>query len=156
MTPTPEQVKEAAELAYRILNDEIPLQEGIDAITQALAARDEEIARLKAGVAEHGRAARALAESNGGTTSEDSRLRTCGQHPTLGDVTLHGSRACGRLLSIVDLYRCANCQTAFCRACIQRHFADETPEAREALRKAELAAEEDFYEADVPENGASE
>jgi hypothetical protein len=72
--------------------------------------------------------------------SEEFRLRTCGQHPTLGDVTQHGSRACGRLLSVVDLYRCANCQTAFCRDCIRRHFADETPEAREISRKSEEAA----------------
>ena len=76
--------------------------------------------------------------------AEDDRLRTCGQHPLLGDVTLHGSRACRRLLSVADLYRCADCQTAFCRECIRRHFADETPAAREAMRKAELAANADL------------
>lgn len=75
--------------------------------------------------------------------SETDRLRTCGQHPTIGDVTVQGSRACGRLLSIVDLYRCANCRTAFCRGCIEQHFKDETPEARDAAWKAQLAAEAD-------------
>jgi hypothetical protein len=87
-----------------------------------------------------------LANDEGVTAPKDSeaRLRTCGQHPALGDVTVQGSRACGRVLSVGDLYRCADCQTAFCRACIRRHFADETPEAREKLRKAEDVASMEF------------
>lgn len=74
---------------------------------------------------------------------DSERLRTCGQHPKLGDVTRQGSRACGRVLSLADLYRCGDCQTAFCRDCLRRHFQDETPEAREATRRAQLAADAD-------------
>ena len=79
-------------------------------------------------------------------TNEDVRLRTCGQHPKLGDVTLQGSRACGRVLSVVDLYRCADCQTAFCRECIRQHFVDQTPEQRALLEAAEERARSDAEE----------
>lgn len=65
-----------------------------------------------------------------GEDDEDRRRRTCGQHPKLGDVRQMGSQACGRMLQVVDLYRCGDCGTAFCRDCLRRHF--QTPETREA------------------------
>lgn len=88
--------------------------------------------------------------------SEPERLRTCGQHPTLGDVTLHGSRACGRVLSVAELYRCADCQTAFCRGCIRRHFADQTPEAQDAAWKAQVAADADADETYIPQEDSDD
>lgn len=88
--------------------------------------------------------------------AEEIRLRTCGQHPLLGDVTRHGSKACHRVLSVIDLYRCADCQTAFCRECIRRHFRDETPEAKEAMRRAEVEALADMDDADEPLDGEEE
>jgi hypothetical protein len=85
--------------------------------------------------------------------AEQARLRTCGQHPTLGDVTLQGSRACGRVLSVVDLYRCADCQTAFCRDCIRRHFNDKaTQDERWEYQKRVEADLDD----DRPDSGAGD
>lgn len=72
---------------------------------------------------------------------EAARLSTCGQHPTLGDVTRQGSRACGRILSVADLYRCADCRTAFCRGCIRRHFADKAREGEHWEYENKIAAD---------------
>ena len=69
-------------------------------------------------------------------SEQDDRLRTCGQHPTLGDVSTLGGRGCRRVLAVEDLYRCVNCNTAYCKHCIQRHFKDETPEELAAFDKA--------------------
>lgn len=63
-----------------------------------------------------------------GALEADERLRTCGQHPTLGDVTMAGSQACGRVLPAGELYRCADCRTAFCRDCLRRHFTSKPPD----------------------------
>ena len=65
---------------------------------------------------------------------EAQRLRTCGQHPTLGDVTREGSRACGRILPVAELYRCGDCQTAFCVDCLRRHCSDEIGRLRAELK----------------------
>lgn len=77
---------------------------------------------------------------------ESDRNRRCGQHPTLGHISI--VRSCDRLLEIHDLYRCADCQTAFCRDCIRAHFRDEQPVNQEQMRKLEneLAADPDDYE----------
>lgn len=76
-------------------------------------------------------------------SDEDARLRTCGQHPLLGAVTFCGTRACGQVLAVAQLYRCADCRTAFCRDCIERHFGDMKATAQDARWKAQIAAEAD-------------
>lgn len=55
------------------------------------------------------------------------------------------------MLDVIDLYRCADCQTAFCRDCIRRHFRDQTPEEQERMRRLEneLAADADATDDDA-------
>ena len=50
-------------------------------------------------------------------------------------------------MEITDLYRCADCQTAFCRTCIRIHFNDEKPENKKAIEDYTETLVSDF---DVP------
>lgn len=77
----------------------------------------------------------------------DERNRTCGQHPTLGNVAASGTvRACGKVLEVADLYRCADCNTAFCRECIRTHFKDSEPAAEAAAFEYAKKVECDFFD----------
>jgi len=89
-------------------------------------------------------------------SDEDTRLRTCGQHPTLGDVTLQGSRACVALPAsgtnscglrwsppvAKPKRRCPVCRPMPCRCAKRKRLDTRSAGLRQAARLVRERAED--------------